>query len=105
MKTRVSNGIKLYTSQTKSEGATLLGVDRDTNVLKVGALIDKKLARFDVSYGLELESSASSIEGFSAVIINESFLEKLIVNMFNIQVKTAVVSIEVELHKACSRSN
>lgn len=70
MKTRVSNGIKLYTSQTKSEGATLLGVDRDTNVLKVGALIDKKLARFDFSYGLELESSASSIEGFSYQRVN-----------------------------------
>ena len=70
LKTSISNGIKLYTSQTKSEGATLLGVDRDTNVLKVGALIDKKIARFDVSYGVELESSASSIEGFSYQRVN-----------------------------------
>lgn len=70
IKTSVSNGIKLYTSQSKSEGATLLGVDRDTNVLKVGALIDKKFARFDVSYGVELENSASSIEGFSYQRVN-----------------------------------
>lgn len=70
IKTSVSNGIKLYTSQTKTEGATLLGVDRDTNVLKVGALIDKKFARFDVSYGVELENSASSIEGFSYQRVN-----------------------------------
>ena len=70
IKTSVSNGIKLYTSQTKSEGATLLGVDRDTNVLKVGALIDKTFARFDVSYGVELENSASSIEGFSYQRVN-----------------------------------
>ena len=70
IKTSVSNGIKLYTSQTKTEGATLLGVDRDTNVLKVGALIDKTFARFDVSYGVELENSASSIEGFSYQRVN-----------------------------------
>ena len=70
IKTFVSNGIKLYTSQTKTEGATLLGVDRDSNVLKVGALIDKKFARFDVSYGVELENSASSIEGFSSQRFN-----------------------------------
>ena len=70
IKTSVSNGIKLYTSQTKSEGATLLGVDRDTNVLKVGALIDKTFARLDVSYGVELENSASSIEGFSYQRVN-----------------------------------
>ena len=70
IKTSVSNGIKLYTSQTKSEGATLLGVKRDTNVLKVGALIDKTFARFDVSYGVELENSASSIEGFSYQRVN-----------------------------------
>ena len=73
IKTSVSNGIKLYTSQTKTEGATLLGVDRDTNVLKVGALIDKKFARFDVSYGVELENSASSIEGFSYQRVNYLF--------------------------------
>lgn len=70
IKTSVSNGIKLYTSQTKTEGATLLGVDRDTNVLKVGALIDKTFARFDVSDGVELEHSASSIEGFSYQRVN-----------------------------------
>ena len=70
IKTSVSNGIKLYTSQTKTEGATLLGVDRDTNVLKVGALIDKTFARFDVSYGVELENSASSIDGFSYQRVN-----------------------------------
>ena len=70
IKTSVSNGIKLYTSQTKTEGATLLGVDRDTNVLKVGALINKTFARFDVCYGVELENSASSIEGFSYQRVN-----------------------------------